>query len=360
MGNYVPARAHRGPRPTPRVPPRHGRRPYSLRSLPRGQPTSTTSPTTMRPEPPIETRGVIRRERGNPRQPAYLVSVHPVFNLYNHEWPYPYRLDPIYRRRESSSSSRTEPGQPLHRKRRRGHRVGGTARRSVLSPGVWGGEAPLVAVEDSVLFTDVVVGPGAVVRRCILDKKGCGSLDGLARIGADPGWDRKHFTVSDRGVVVIGRVAGSGPATPARPRRGLPSSPERFRRRLYGGAGVHAPSIPPRRWPPGPISTSRSTASVNPGLVRRADRTVVSLPPSGSGAALNAMATDLAHGCHGRRGRPGSTATPGMPTSADIWPRLLDGSSSAPHPQPGAAAALKGGAAWWWLRPIQLLRTHRD
>jgi glucose-1-phosphate adenylyltransferase len=58
-------------------------------------------------------------------------------------------------------------------------------------------------VEDSVLLHDVTVGPGAVVRRAIIDKNVV--VPAGARIGVDADADRERFTVSPRGVVVIGK-----------------------------------------------------------------------------------------------------------------------------------------------------------
>ncbi len=137
-----------------------------------------------------------------------LVSVHPVFNLYNHEWPIytslPFDLPP-------AKFVFEEPD-------RTGHAVdsivsagvivtGGTVRRGVLSPGVRVESGALV--EDSVLMNGVVVGPRAVVRRAILDKNVVveegAVLDG--EIGAPPGIDKDRFAVSARGVVVLGKGA---------------------------------------------------------------------------------------------------------------------------------------------------------
>jgi glucose-1-phosphate adenylyltransferase len=59
-------------------------------------------------------------------------------------------------------------------------------------------------VEDSVILHDVQIGEGAVVLRAILDKNVV--VPPGARIGVDREEDRAHgFTVSDNGVVVIGK-----------------------------------------------------------------------------------------------------------------------------------------------------------
>ena len=71
----------------------------------------------------------------------------------------------------------------------------------MLSPGVLLHSHALV--EDSVLMQGVDVGRGAVVRRAILDKNV--RVAPGARIGVDPARDRERFTVSDGGVVVVGK-----------------------------------------------------------------------------------------------------------------------------------------------------------
>jgi glucose-1-phosphate adenylyltransferase len=59
-------------------------------------------------------------------------------------------------------------------------------------------------VYDSILFPDADVARSAVVRRAILDKDVC-VLEG-AQVGVDLEKDRRRgFTVSDGGVVVVGK-----------------------------------------------------------------------------------------------------------------------------------------------------------
>ena len=61
-------------------------------------------------------------------------------------------------------------------------------------------------VDDSILLPGVDVARSAVVRRAILDKDVC-VLEG-ARLGVDAEEDRRRgFTVSDGGVVVVGKGA---------------------------------------------------------------------------------------------------------------------------------------------------------
>jgi glucose-1-phosphate adenylyltransferase len=126
-----------------------------------------------------------------------LVSVEPVFNLYNTDWP-------IF------TSHPQLPGAKFVED--------ATARDSIVCAGsivsgptvdssVIGTHAYVSAgatVERSVIFDNVTIGKGAVVRNAILDKNVI-VPDG-AQIGVDPDEDRRRgFTVSDGGVTVLGK-----------------------------------------------------------------------------------------------------------------------------------------------------------
>jgi glucose-1-phosphate adenylyltransferase len=132
-----------------------------------------------------------------------LVSVDPVFNLYNREWPiltWPEPLPPA--KFVFEDPDRT--GQALDSMVCAGVVVSGaTVRRSVLSPGVHLHSHS--EVEGSVLMHGVDVGRGAIVRNAIVDK-GVWIAPG-ARIGVDPERDRERFVISPGGVVVIGKGA---------------------------------------------------------------------------------------------------------------------------------------------------------
>ncbi len=73
--------------------------------------------------------------------------------------------------------------------------------RSVLSPGVHCEKNTLV--EESILFPDVIVGAGAKIRRAIIEK-GVKIPPGY-EIGYDEEKDRKLFTLTESGIVVIAK-----------------------------------------------------------------------------------------------------------------------------------------------------------
>jgi len=130
-----------------------------------------------------------------------LVSVHPVFNLYNRQWP-------IY-----TAITQLPPAKFVFEEPdRRGQALdsivgagvivsGGTVRRSVISPGVFIESGALV--EDSVIMDDVVIGEGAVVHRAIIDKNVY--VPPGARVGVDRVADEERFTVSAHGITAIGK-----------------------------------------------------------------------------------------------------------------------------------------------------------
>ena len=130
-----------------------------------------------------------------------LVDVHPVFNLYNREWPILTSVGSLPPAKfVLDEEGRT--GQAINSIVCAGAIVsGGTVRRSVISPNVKVDAGALV--EDSVIMHDVRIGAGAVVRRAIIDK-GVIVPPG-AQIGVDLAVDAHRFTVSDGGVVVIGK-----------------------------------------------------------------------------------------------------------------------------------------------------------
>ncbi len=131
-----------------------------------------------------------------------LISIHPYFNLYNSDWP-------IY-----TGNMSLPPAKFVHSEEGRvGHAVnsmvasgavvsGAYVDTSVLSPRVF--VHSYAQVLGSVLMENVRVGRHALVRNAIVDKNvvvppGC-------HIGLDHDHDRaRGFTVSDNGIVVVGK-----------------------------------------------------------------------------------------------------------------------------------------------------------
>jgi glucose-1-phosphate adenylyltransferase len=130
-----------------------------------------------------------------------LISVHPVFNLYNRRWPILTWHEPLPPAKFVFDLD-DRRGQALDSMVCAGVVVsGGTVRGSILSPGVRIHAGALV--EGSVLMHDVDVGQGAVVRNAIVDKNV--QIPEGARIGVDAEADADRFHRTEGGVVVIGK-----------------------------------------------------------------------------------------------------------------------------------------------------------
>ena len=131
-----------------------------------------------------------------------LISVLPIFNLYNYDWPLFTDYGPMppakfvhgwHGRIGHAVNSTVSPGVVIS---------GAMVENSVLSPGVYAHSWS--SVTDSVLLDGVQVGRHAVVRRAIVDKNVV--IPDNARIGMDPEEDRaRGFTVTESGLVVIGK-----------------------------------------------------------------------------------------------------------------------------------------------------------
>jgi glucose-1-phosphate adenylyltransferase len=126
-----------------------------------------------------------------------LVSVDPVFNLYNNDWPiwtYPVQMPGAkFTLRGLSLDSIVSPGCIVS---------GGAIESSVLSPNVRVKEN--AKIDHSVILSNVTVGRGAIIRRAILDKNVV--VPEGAEIGVDRAADlARGFTVSDTGITVVGK-----------------------------------------------------------------------------------------------------------------------------------------------------------
>ena len=130
-----------------------------------------------------------------------LISVFPVFNLYNMEWPILTLPEPLPPAKfVFADSGRT--GRALDSMVCSGVIISGASvNRSVLSPSVR--VHSYAEVDGSVLFPGVEVDQRAVVRNAILDKDVV--VEPGAQVGVDLDLDRARFTVSDGGVVVVSK-----------------------------------------------------------------------------------------------------------------------------------------------------------
>jgi len=136
-----------------------------------------------------------------------LVSVEPVFNLYDRSWPIRTYVGPNPPAKMVFAQTAEEGG-------RRGEALdslvapgviisGGQAVRSILSPRVRINS--FAHVEDSILMDGVEVGRNSRIRRAIVDKNVV--IPAGTTIGFDAAEDSRRFSTSPQGVVVIPKGA---------------------------------------------------------------------------------------------------------------------------------------------------------
>jgi glucose-1-phosphate adenylyltransferase len=125
-----------------------------------------------------------------------LVAVHPIFNLYNQQWPIftqHHHLPPAkFVEGGIAQESIVGAGTIIS---------GATVRHSVIAPNVRLHAGAYV--EGSVVMEGAQIGRGAVVRRAILDKDVV--VPEGAHIGVDLELDKSRYHVSDGGVAVLGK-----------------------------------------------------------------------------------------------------------------------------------------------------------
>jgi len=131
-----------------------------------------------------------------------LISIHPVFNLYNYDWPI-YTQHGNFPPAKFVHGSGGRVGDALDSAVSPGVVIsGGHVVHSVLSPGVH--IHSYATVTDSVLLDFVQVGRHATISRAIIDK------NVIVPPGVSIGVDREQdlargFTVTDSGITVVGK-----------------------------------------------------------------------------------------------------------------------------------------------------------
>jgi glucose-1-phosphate adenylyltransferase len=125
-----------------------------------------------------------------------LVSVHPIFNLYNRDWPVLTTLPPLPPAKFSENGTAVDSivgaGTII---------AGARVERSVVSFDVQ--ISPSSLIQGSVIMPSVRIGNNAIVRNAILDKNVI--VEPGAQLGIDLEKDRSRYTVSQNGIIVVGK-----------------------------------------------------------------------------------------------------------------------------------------------------------
>jgi glucose-1-phosphate adenylyltransferase len=132
-----------------------------------------------------------------------LTGVDPFFNLYSKKWPIRTFQDQSPPAKTVHASELSDPyhvGKALDSLISHGCIIsGGVVRSSVLSRNVYVHSYSLV--EESVIMTNVEIGRNCRIKKAIIDKNN--NIPPGTSIGYDPTEDRKKFTVTPRGIVVV-------------------------------------------------------------------------------------------------------------------------------------------------------------
>jgi glucose-1-phosphate adenylyltransferase len=127
-----------------------------------------------------------------------LIRPVPAFDLYDQEWPIR-----TYQEQYPPARMAVEDGQAgfvLNSIISAGCLIcGGRVEHSVLSPGVHVHAG--AQVSESVVMENVNIGSGAVIHRAIIDRDVV--VPPRCKIGADLDGDRRHFTVTNSGIIVV-------------------------------------------------------------------------------------------------------------------------------------------------------------
>ncbi|MCK5914764.1 MAG: glucose-1-phosphate adenylyltransferase, partial [Deltaproteobacteria bacterium] len=130
-----------------------------------------------------------------------LAGVDPDFNLYDTDWPlrtYQSQMPPA--KFVFANVSEKRVGRALDSLVCNGVIIsGGLVENSVLSPGVR--IHSFTQIQESILMHNVEIGRNSKIRKTIIDKGVC--VPPGTEIGYDLEKDRKRFTVTDNGVVVV-------------------------------------------------------------------------------------------------------------------------------------------------------------